>query len=381
MNWLEEILNVGLYGGTAIGLFLMFLLNVGKEKQLAKRVMSCLLACLIMLFLLYGWQHKVGNVPLLLMPFWLLALLALGPLIHLYVQATYRPKLSFFDYVRPYRWPIVALLVLIILGVVGIAQASSLGFFCLGGVALVAVISLWWHLLRAFRELGAYRRSLRGAYAHLGGRDLRWLTQCLRAILALLIVDLIAGVLVALQPTWAIYLGFMTWAYLAFLVYIGYHGLIQQVVLLPNYLLPATVKFPRIEKAPTEIPKESFSYFKNTAKAKEWIQKLEKLLVDEELFKQSDLSLRILAEQLQLTDKQLSELLNNHIGLSFYEYVNTYRVNAFKEKVAAGEAQQYTLLSIALECGFASKTSFNRIFKQHTGLTPGAYKKRVIIEG
>ncbi|MCD4696832.1 MAG: helix-turn-helix domain-containing protein [Bacteroidales bacterium] len=55
--------------------------------------------------------------------------------------------------------------------------------------------------------------------------------------------------------------------------------------------------------------------------------------------------------------------------------VNNYRVEEVKRLMAEGKHEHYTLLAIALEAGFNSKSSFNRIFKEFTGSTPSHYKK------
>jgi AraC-like DNA-binding protein len=66
-------------------------------------------------------------------------------------------------------------------------------------------------------------------------------------------------------------------------------------------------------------------------------------------------------------------VINQREGKHFYDFVNTYRIEEFKEMIAARKNLQFTLLSIALDCGFSSKTSFNRYFKKATGQTPSEY--------
>ena len=60
---------------------------------------------------------------------------------------------------------------------------------------------------------------------------------------------------------------------------------------------------------------------------------------------------------------------------SFYEFINTHRVEKVKELLKEGRAEQLSILGVAEESGFNSKASFNRIFKKATGLTPSAYLK------
>lgn len=90
-----------------------------------------------------------------------------------------------------------------------------------------------------------------------------------------------------------------------------------------------------------------------------------------------DLKLDDLALALQISPNQLSQLINEVIGKNFYEFINDYRIQYFKKKISNPKENHRTLLSLALESGFKSKSSFNRIFKQSEGLTPSAFKKNL----
>lgn len=90
-----------------------------------------------------------------------------------------------------------------------------------------------------------------------------------------------------------------------------------------------------------------------------------------------DLTLTKLAEQLELTGNQLSQLLNVGLEQNFSEFVNRYRVEAFKELLIQPKMQHLTLLAIAFESGFNSKTVFNTFFKKITGITPKSYWKQI----
>ncbi len=60
---------------------------------------------------------------------------------------------------------------------------------------------------------------------------------------------------------------------------------------------------------------------------------------------------------------------------NFYSYINAFRVEEFKERVVSQKYTHLTILAIALDCGFNSKSTFNRIFKQATGITPNEFVK------
>lgn len=83
-----------------------------------------------------------------------------------------------------------------------------------------------------------------------------------------------------------------------------------------------------------------------------------------------ELSLRTLAKQLKISPNQLSWLLNEKIGKNFNAFINHYRVETFMSLVKNPKNATYTLLGLAFESGFNSKTVFNTYFKKETGLTP-----------
>lgn len=89
----------------------------------------------------------------------------------------------------------------------------------------------------------------------------------------------------------------------------------------------------------------------------------------------SDLTLADLANRLSTTPHKLSEVLNAQLGQSFYDFVNGYRVREVQRRIAAGEAKQVKLLTLALDAGFASKSTFNLVFKKHTNQTPSDYQQ------
>ncbi len=93
-------------------------------------------------------------------------------------------------------------------------------------------------------------------------------------------------------------------------------------------------------------------------------------------YRNPDLTLASLAQSLGLTANQVSRIINTGFNQSFADFVNTHRVNDVKQRMAAGEAEHVTLLGLALDAGFASKSTFNRVFKEMTGFTPKEYEKK-----
>lgn len=103
--------------------------------------------------------------------------------------------------------------------------------------------------------------------------------------------------------------------------------------------------------------------------------KLEFLMTEDKVFLNPDLNLELLSEYLGTTEKRCSYMLKKGMNLNFNQYINQFRIEAFKERIKQGENEAYTLTSIAYECGFNSKSTFNRVFKQSCGITPSEFVK------
>ncbi|MEL7246788.1 MAG: helix-turn-helix domain-containing protein [Bacteroidota bacterium] len=105
------------------------------------------------------------------------------------------------------------------------------------------------------------------------------------------------------------------------------------------------------------------------------MRKLEALMQKQTPYLDAQLSLRKLAALAGHHPNYLSRLINECTGHNFAEYTNSFRLAAFAEKAQNPENQKLTLLALAYECGFNSKTVFNTYCKKATGLTPSAYWK------
>lgn len=102
---------------------------------------------------------------------------------------------------------------------------------------------------------------------------------------------------------------------------------------------------------------------------------LKVLMQEQQLYADPELTLGDLAKALDVHPAILSQVINEKEQKSFYEYINLLRVETFKQLIQQPGNRQYTLLSLAFDCGFNSKSSFNRNFKKITGLSPSAYLK------
>ena len=114
----------------------------------------------------------------------------------------------------------------------------------------------------------------------------------------------------------------------------------------------------------------------DTSEIKKYSKELEQIMVDDKLYLNPDLSLKDLASYIELPANYVSQLLNLGFQKNFSEYVNSYRVNEFKERILLQENKDLTIMAVAYDSGFNSKTVFNTFFKKIEGITPNTYLKR-----
>jgi AraC-like DNA-binding protein len=101
------------------------------------------------------------------------------------------------------------------------------------------------------------------------------------------------------------------------------------------------------------------------------------LMDAERPWRDSELTLADLAARLESTPHKLSEVLNSLIGLTFYDFVNGYRVREVQRRIKAGDSRALKMLALAMDAGFASKSTFNQAFKKHTSQTPSDFRQAV----
>lgn len=107
-------------------------------------------------------------------------------------------------------------------------------------------------------------------------------------------------------------------------------------------------------------------------------QRLQILIQTEKTFKEPELSLTALSDKLNTNPNYLSQVINEKEQKTFYDYINYLRVTEFINQIQNPDNDKFTILSIAFDCGFNSKSSFNKNFKKVTGQTPSDFLKTSI---
>lgn len=97
-------------------------------------------------------------------------------------------------------------------------------------------------------------------------------------------------------------------------------------------------------------------------------------LEGEQAYLNPQITLGDLASGVGLSVNEVSAIINDEFGVNFNEWINRYRVSAVKEKLMDPSTDHLSLVAIGFDCGFNSKATFNRVFKQITGVSPSQYK-------
>lgn len=153
------------------------------------------------------------------------------------------------------------------------------------------------------------------------------------------------------------------WASMSLLMYsIGFFSLTQPGV----FRMPIQEISDSLKENKNRLAKNEIELLKN---------RIDKEMIINKIYQKHDLNLAYLSELINTTPNNLSWLLNNIYDKSFYEYVNEFRINDFIRKIKDNQHKNHTLIAIAEDVGFNSKSTFNKTFKSVTNKTPSSYIK------
>lgn len=220
----------------------------------------------------------------------------------------------------------------------------------------------------------AHRRAIRARYSTLDRITLDWLlTLAVTSVLVWGIAVLArfgesAGVVTAGLGDHLIVLLMTGSTYV-----LGYRGLHQGAVPLSDELPEGVTTRPLPLKAtPTPEKVERSALTPGMARTLE--ERLHAVMRDDAPWRDPGLTLGDLAARVGTTTHKLSELLNSRVDQTFHDYVNGFRVREVQRLLQQPQSSARTLLAIALEAGFASKSTFNAVFRREVGLTPTAWR-------
>lgn len=293
--------------------------------------------------------------------------LTLGPLLYLYVRLLTQPHLSFKINDLWHFSPMLAEQAVQVFQVMESRDThqstyNTVVFTNLNPLLqLAALISVITYLGMSLRLLRRFQASLKDQFSDTGLYHYRWLKRLLIifGLLWLLWIPFVAVDYVFFQYNLGISAYYPLYLALAVVtIWISAEAFLRPEVIFVDAVLPA-------RKQTREIPDEQL-----LARG-EWLRRQ----MMENLFHlDPGLSLQKLASELGIHPNELSRITNVALGKTFSDFVNEYRVQAVVQKMSDPAFQRITLLGIAYDSGFNSKTTFNRTFKQITGESPVHYK-------
>lgn len=157
------------------------------------------------------------------------------------------------------------------------------------------------------------------------------------------------------------------------LYWIGYQGLFRYTIVQDRILLRKSLIATQYKDISVKRKISDDSDFRNEKHDKAF-RSIEKVLINEKKFLDPLMSMERLAEEVTMSTSHLSKLINNYSGQNFSDYINELRINQAKILLTDKDFSKYTIISIGLECGFNSKSTFYTAFKKFTKQTPSHYR-------
>jgi AraC-like DNA-binding protein len=134
------------------------------------------------------------------------------------------------------------------------------------------------------------------------------------------------------------------------------------------------------ESPPAEIQQTAVSKYKKSGLSKDRADRILASLLsfmeEQKPFVRSTLTLQELSDELRISAHNLSEVINTRLGKNFFDFVNGFRVKEVQERLVDPRFNNLTILAIAQDAGFSSKSTFNTIFKKVTETTPSEYRRQ-----
>ncbi len=239
---------------------------------------------------------------------------------------------------------------------------SIIAYYYAVPLGVSGMLYAFWSLL----ILRRHRRSIADFFSYQEEVDLQWLTYVVYSFFLLFVI------------TFSLVVGFVRFQFVSLHIGFGLVGISLSLMLLAisfyafrqTEIFSTKTPFPAKDGAPS-YAKSGLDNDKIEVLKKE----VENFMAKERSYLDENLNLGELAQKLNLSPSQLSQVLNQGFEQNFFDYVNGLRVEEVKRRIKSEDYAHLSILGIAFDCGFKSKSSFNRHFKKHTGKSPSDFKK------
>jgi AraC-like DNA-binding protein len=379
VHYLSGFFNIIILLGSIQGFIICTLLFFSKVNLLSNRLLGFFifliaLASLNTYLFNQTWYESSSFFQLLAAIVPMVIIMPLGPLLFFYTKASLNPGYKLTKKNKYHFYPVIIdlfpyltaifYIVCILSGFIKNHQLNLANFIDTYNVYsdIPRWISLTCYLLLSIKYVNSYKKRpgiVEKTY------QLKWLKQCI-------------AVLLCFQLIWLLYL-------IPYVIPKYTNKLLDEVDWYPIYVPLAilsywlgikgylVMKYQLVNKKTA-----SFSASLPPAIVDQIVLDLKKAMEKDAVYLNPDLNLSILSQYTGIPAKTISAVINQHLHKSFNEFVNEYRVEAFKEKVQQPEMNNLTFAGIAFECGFNSQATFQRTFKQVTGKSPSEFKNQVL---
>lgn len=219
------------------------------------------------------------------------------------------------------------------------------------------------YLVASLVLLVAYRKRLKGLYSSIESIDLSWCNLLLVGFAGMWFIDLLGWALSSLQanpePVKSSLVICSLLVNLLLALAVTYRGLLSggtfSGILTPPKYAASTLRSPECGKI---------------------LERLLKFVEEEKPYLDPSLTIEGLARRLGVSPKHLSQTIHSRLNQSFYDFINAQRIEAAKDCLQSEASRTHTVLAVAYEVGFNSKSVFNAAFKRHTGMTPKDFRRR-----
>jgi len=236
-----------------------------------------------------------------------------------------------------------------------------------GSIGLVALLYMYLFTIQMFaytilsvRLLLRYEKAYHDNAADGRAVYLKWLRRLVIMFVGYLVYETIFSVILLVNRSAGAHHYYLSALFISsFLLLIVYTAIRD-----PQVFLPLPKRKEKYNRSP--LPERY---------VEDQLARLMTLMEQQKPYLRNDLKLQDLAELLGISRHHVTQLLNQQVGKTFHAFINAYRVNEACQRLCDPVYREYTILAIAHDVGFNNKTTFNRIFKQHTQMTPSQYVK------
>lgn len=377
-------------GGAVLALFFAVLIASRKNKISADRFLIGFFL-IIMLYLLFAYSSTIEfykSYPLI-MPIIVLVPLLYGPVLYFYVyklNAIHNKKNKYAYHLIP------VLLYYLIMFPLFLKEnrADLIGFFNARFIDLPLYINLGviiqylsapTYFVFILIMLQKHKRNIKDSFSNDEDINLNWLNYLVIGAIFLWLSETVMIIYWNYfgQQAHYVFSHIIRSFYVVFIFLMGFYGLRQgNIFTEADYSIKNTkndTSFDCMETKNLQIKKIN-SQFENCWES--YKKKLTEYITEKKPYLNSNLKLLDIAIELDIPPHILSSLINEKFNKNYFDLINSYRVEDAKEMLINPKFDNFTILSIAYDCGFNSKSSFNRIFKNKTGLTPSMYQKKML---